>query len=355
MTTRTALTNIENWAFKWLSHEQASRLKPVIEYELNYSEGLRRMALSIGEIIPVIVNRYSMRVLNPVVLETYLDVGNDYIPVLYVSIRQDSEIIASLAVNGGMDAFLSPTPKDPKAVIAAMAKLPAELFGVVAPNDYIIDVIDQYLGDTPDENKPYEAKPTVDLKPVTLDNQYDIPTLDIDQQITESPTMESWVAWGSRPHSEPKHAVHFYVEDKKFSSLASEPEKLIKSAPSMAIEVNYSTNPMQPRALVIYNTWQKRTLSRLWQSLGIRIAVDMCVTREFLPLNLLGVPRGWKAYANRAYSGDMAHLFDAFELAKLHAGTEDILYFVYGRETARQVCEANNWQWIDSAMFTYGQ
>ena len=62
-------------------------------------------------------------------------------------------------------------------------------------------------------------------------------------------------------------------------------------------------------------------------------------------LNLLGVPRGWKAYANRAHNGGDG-LEEECELAREHAGTAEILYLVYGGGKAvQELAGARGWNW----------
>ena len=72
------------------------------------------------------------------------------------------------------------------------------------------------------------------------------------------------------------------------------------------------------------------------------------VEREFFDLALAGVPEGWTAYANRAYSDDLAHLEEAFTLAQARAGGDaSVLYVVYGGQTAaRDLCRERGWLWF---------
>lgn len=319
-----------------MNKEKARNLQPVIEYELKHHEGLQHLVDSFGYIIPVIVNRRTMKVLNSIVLQAYLfDKSTAEIPVFFIELDQQLEVIASVAVNGGLDGFLCPIPTDAQRVIQAILNSSQQQLSVLAPKDYIAEILDMYAGLQP-------------IKPKTTkySDPYDIPILDINHQITELP--QSWVRWGATRQDTPQEAIHFYIDDNKFSSLESDPDKVFKSKPSALIELNYSTNDQQPTALVIADIWRKRTVARRWQSHGIKIAVDMNVSSKFTALNLMGVPKGWKAYANRAYSDDLKHLMDAYHVAQEHARTRDILYFVYGRNTAKDLCQSNGWIWIDS-------
>jgi hypothetical protein len=109
------------------------------------------------------------------------------------------------------------------------------------------------------------------------------------------------------------------------------------------IEPNFSTHEQHPPAYVLWQVYRKRWLARWWQSKGLRVWVDLNVHRDFRELNLLGVPRGWKAFANRAHSeGD--GLAEEYELARQHAGSEDVLYLVYGGGKAvKALCAERGW------------
>jgi len=143
--------------------------------------------------------------------------------------------------------------------------------------------------------------------------------------------------------SSPAEAVFFYTDDSRFNGLLSEPGKLKATGATSAIELNFTTSDNHPAALVIADFWRKKKLASVWQEHGIRIAVDLNISPRYLPLAFVGVPIGWKAYANRAYAADLGALDQAHVMACNHARTDKILYFVYGNQEAAALCQARGW------------
>lgn len=113
-----------------------------------------------------------------------------------------------------------------------------------------------------------------------------------------------------------------------------------------AAEINFTIHEQTPAALVLHRIYQKRALSRRWQECGIPLLVDMNIPAKWFGLNLLGVPHGWRAYINRAYSSDIKHLLDAHEAASERANGP-IFYVVYGGGAkVRELCLKRGWFWI---------
>lgn len=185
--------------------------------------------------------------------------------------------------------------------------------------------------------------PHTDIKWPT--DEWSIPILLLDKQATAPislATKHGTVKRGVRI----RQTLHFYTDDTKFSALWENPMPIVLSEPPNLIEVNYSTEPGESRAQVLYKIYMKRWLSRFWQDYDIPIFVDLNIEREFFDLALMGVPSGWTAYANRAYSNDTNHLFEAYTLAWKHAGSNPI-YIVYGGgEAVRQICNQQGWTWL---------
>lgn len=340
--------------FTLMDKQQASKLKPVLDFDLNYFDGLYLLPGEVGPVAPVVMNRISKRVLNPLILQAYLkSVTIKQIPVYMVSIPLELEIIAAIACNGGLDAFLCPYPTDTRQVINNFLQRTPEQLATIAPPEYIAELIEMSAGIQP-QAKPAPVEPAPPAIPVKS-NMYDIPVLSLPHLSAVLPFLPDFVTWGSRKRAGDCEAVHFYTDDKRFSVLESSPELIQETGAKTAIEVNYSLSDDMPAALVIASIWKKRTISRQWQKMGIEIIVDMNVSRKWLAWNLEGVPLGWKRFANRAYVNDLEHLNEAFNLACERAGTDDIDYYVYGRAEAKKLCEANNWHWIDSSKYTFGQ
>lgn len=178
------------------------------------------------------------------------------------------------------------------------------------------------------------------------DNMLGIPRLDIEYQATE--LLLPAVKWGTQARSAPiSGTAHFYTHDYKFAGVWSKPHQLVNAKAGAVIEVNYSTYASQPRAVAIGDMYRKRHLSRYWGLNGVKIFVDLFVENVFFDLALMGVPKGWRAYANRAFSDSLDHLTEAYKVAAKRAGTWDILYVVYGgHDRIRTICDKRGWLWI---------
>lgn len=208
------------------------------------------------------------------------------------------------------------------------------------------------------ENGEVEYEPTYldeDLPPMAdyvfpTDNDYGIPCLDINKQAIALEAPVKRIGQDSR-HKETGKLVgtlHFYTDDYKFSSVWGDPfQKVIESA-SCIVEPNYSTSEIMPVAVALYGIFKKRWLSRLWQEFDKKIIVDLNVDPKFDAINLIGVPKGWRAYSTRYYKRyGLNDLLRQFELACEHAGRSDILFVVFGgSKEAEQACMDHGWTFV---------
>jgi hypothetical protein len=152
--------------------------------------------------------------------------------------------------------------------------------------------------------------------------------------------------WGSRGRSLPNPGTyHFYVDDYQFNALWERPDDLLASGCAVAAEVNYTTLADTPKMGVLWTIYRKRVLSCYWQMRGVRILADLNVHPEHRSLALVGVPRGWRAYADRFHARVGVDALEAdWRLAIDHAGTDDILFAVFGGgRRARLLCESRGW------------
>jgi hypothetical protein len=177
---------------------------------------------------------------------------------------------------------------------------------------------------------------------------YGIPTLDLSMQATALP--ERWLKWGTCPKREDVRGAgyHFYARDHKFSGLWKDPHAIVRSGCSCVAEVNYTTYSDQALASVLYDIYRKRTLSRYWGELGIRLFADLNVIPRDCDWNLLGVPTGWKAYATRKHRGVPLEVMEAeHDLALEHSRSRDILFVVFGGgRPTRELCGRRGWHWV---------
>lgn len=163
---------------------------------------------------------------------------------------------------------------------------------------------------------------------LATDNRMGIPVLKPESagDFVDSPC----IPWGSRNRSNRMYGTyHFYVDDYRFEKVWDDPDKVVKSHCVSVVEPNFTNAVETPKALAIYNTYRKRWLARYWQAAGIRVFVDLNVHPKWRKLNLVGVPKGWRAYATRGYADRVHELDNELALARKHAGTE-IHFWVYG-------------------------
>jgi hypothetical protein len=180
--------------------------------------------------------------------------------------------------------------------------------------------------------------------------EWGIPELDPALQATAIPAPA--VRWGTAARGAAAGAgagtIHFYGDDYKFTRLWHDTGRLLAAAPAVAVEANFSTHPGMARAEVLWGIYRKRTLARAWQAHGIRLVVDLDVEPAYRDLALLGVPRGWRAYATRVHRGiPLATIEGDYELAARHAGAGPVLFVVYGGGDAiPRHCAGRGWVWI---------
>jgi hypothetical protein len=174
------------------------------------------------------------------------------------------------------------------------------------------------------------------------------PVLDPAMQAEAFP--REWVRWGSVARTTfvgPNVGYHFYTGDDRFNALARRAWMVPASGCSVAVEPNYSTRPGMSECDVAAKVALKRSLARSWQAAGVRVVVDLNVDPAFRHLSLSGVPPGWRAYATRQHQGiAFSALEDDWRQAAAHAGTADVLFFVFGGwKKVRDLCAGRGWFW----------
>lgn len=183
--------------------------------------------------------------------------------------------------------------------------------------------------------------------PATLwpsDNEYGIPTLRLDMQAQG--LVPPFARWGrERRKSRMRGTWHFYTADERFSRLWSRPQDVLTSSCAALVEPNFSVSEDSPRAVALWATYRKRWLARSWQEHGVRVLVDLYVAPRHAADNLLGVPRGWRAFATRGSSRTVEDLLAEAELAEAHAGGPLNLVVYGGARPIRELCAQRAWLW----------
>jgi hypothetical protein len=149
---------------------------------------------------------------------------------------------------------------------------------------------------------------------------------------------------------------HFYTDDYRFNALWKDPSDIINSGCRAIVEPNFSTNGDMPKVIAKSYVYAKRWIARWCQSYGIEIWVDLAMNDHYYDIALLGVPKGWKAYSTFLYTRDydFKELEDQFSLACDHAGTDEIMFLVYGGEHDTQAkCQARGWLWAPAHQQAY--
>ncbi len=167
-------------------------------------------------------------------------------------------------------------------------------------------------------------------------NQFDIPVLRLDMQATIVPPVMPWGAV-SRTTRMPG-SWHFFVDDYRFAALLRDPARLLQTGCAAAVEPNLTIYDQTPRALVIEATYRKRYAARVWQDAGVRMLVDLNVPARFSDITMLGVPRGWRAFATRGYARRPDDLRAEHDLACSWAGGIPLLLVVGGGAPIEALC-----------------
>lgn len=160
------------------------------------------------------------------------------------------------------------------------------------------------------------------------DNEWGVPTLLIDCQPDR--VVAPVVRWGSVARSTRHGGTWcFYVDDYRFGPWESLAERAARTVPTACVEPNYTAHDWSPRAEVLWGVYRKRRIARELQALGVPTFVDLCLPAEHFDIALLGVPRGWRAYATRGYEARAEEIREEYARAREQAGREPLV-LVYG-------------------------
>lgn len=172
------------------------------------------------------------------------------------------------------------------------------------------------------------------------DNEYEIPTLRLDRQ-PQNGLLLPFAPWGANSRRKKSIATyHFYVEDYRFQNIWLHPEKLITCGCSEIVEPNYTLHLNMPIAYGLQLLYKKRWIARWLQDYGICVWVDLKVSEKFRELNLLGVPKGYNAFATRGYADNIAGLDADYEIARKVSGRDRPNMLVYGGgQRAKEFCQ----------------
>ena len=198
------------------------------------------------------------------------------------------------------------------------------------------------------EDEPVSDEELINRVPDAVwgsDNLYGIPMLDLNMQADhlEAP----FAGWGTMARKNKMTGTyHFYVEDNRFEQVWRNPIDVANSACYALVEPNFSVYADMPKAVAIWQMFRKRWLARWFQSIGIRIIVDLNIAHRHDDLRFIGVPEGWKSYCTRAYSARLNETIIEYEEAVKHAGGGTILFVCYGGgKQAEALSMERGWIW----------
>lgn len=163
--------------------------------------------------------------------------------------------------------------------------------------------------------------------------------------------------WGVRARGSETNGglVHFYTDDAKFNTVWKYPQKLLWTNCHHVIEVNYSTYHTFPMAYMLWQLYQKRHLSALWQQSNVITWVDMNVDPVFYECNFIGVPREHGYYATRYLANyprrglGFESLERDYEQVVAHC-TVPFIFLVYaGGDKVKNYCTERGWLWLPDA------
>lgn len=163
------------------------------------------------------------------------------------------------------------------------------------------------------------------------DNDLEVPTLDINMQATECQI--PFLCFGEQKRTYNLNGagtLHFYTDDYRFNSVYDHPEKILQHNPYAIVEPNFSLYNESPIAFGLQAIYKKRFIAKAMQERGIRVFVDLNVAQKYYQLNMLGVPRGWAAFATRGYSDRLNNLAFEYSIAKDWAMGKTPLFVIYG-------------------------
>lgn len=160
------------------------------------------------------------------------------------------------------------------------------------------------------------------------DNLYDIPCLRLDRQAGMLKLPLSPYGLGRK--TKEASTIHFYVDDYRFESVWKNPAKILAGNATAIIEPNFSLFDTTPLSYGIYLIYKKRWIARYLQECGIDVYIDLNVSSKFDKFNMMGVPKGYNAFATRGTCGFVGRLQDEFDMARSISGKSVPNLIVYG-------------------------
>lgn len=188
------------------------------------------------------------------------------------------------------------------------------------------------------------------------DNDLEVPALDMAMQATECQI--PFLCFGEQRRTynlNDEGTLHFYTDDYRFNAVYEHPEKILQHNPHAIVEPNFSLFNETPIAFGLQAIYKKRFIARAMQERGIQVFVDLNVGQKFYRLNMLGVPRGWRAFATRGYSDRLNNLAFEYSIAQDWAGGKPLFVIYGGGEVCRRFAQQHGCIYINPVVTTKKQ
>lgn len=181
-------------------------------------------------------------------------------------------------------------------------------------------------------------------------NIYDIPTLLKSQQASKVILPLAPYGADSRLRKD-IGTYHFYVDDYRFEAIWKDPTKVLASGCTAVVEPNLSLFDTTPIAYGLQQIYKKRWIARYFQDCGIKVFVDLNVSRKFQEYNKLGIPEGYNAFFTRGYSDRISHLEEELSIAKEISGQDNPNLIIYGGGAKiHEFCANSNLVYVEQFM-----
>lgn len=187
------------------------------------------------------------------------------------------------------------------------------------------------------------------------DNEFDIPTLLLSGQPANG-LLLPFAGWGTDTRAKKGiETYHFYVEDYRFTAIWKDPNFVLEGGATEFVEPNLSLFDTHPIAYGLQQIYKKRWIARYWQECGAKIYADLNVARKFQKYNIMGIPKGYNAFATRGYADRLEYLKEEIEIARQISGKEAPNMLVYGGGSeVEKICKEYNVIYVEQFMANRG-
>ncbi len=192
----------------------------------------------------------------------------------------------------------------------------------------------------------------IDDRIFPTDNVYEIPSLRMDRQ-AEAGLLLPVGAWGTERRTKRGMATyHFYVDDYRFETLWKHPEKIVETGCKSIVEPNVSLYDTTAIACGLQKIYKKRWISRWLQEQGLTVYADLNVSKKFYEYNILGIPRGYNAFATRGYAEREEYIKEEIHIAQEISGCDaPNMLVIGGGKRIKEMCYKYGLIYVEQFMF----